>query len=241
MARLTKAQQIHQAIADDIVHGRLLPGASLDEATIAAAFGVSRTPIREAIRHLTAIGLVEARARRGAVVAALSTVELDEMFAVMAEVEALCARWSAIAMTAAERRHLLSLQSESEALVSAGSREAYVDFNNRFHEAIYNGSHNRFLAELALSVRRRCAPFRRAQFETLGRIAKSHAEHGVVVTAIQRGDAETAALEMKAHIIVVRHAVDDVAGESVLRPAFQSAPQPRTEPMTQQYPASSRA
>ena len=217
MAKLTKVQQIHQAIADDIVHGRLLPGASLDEMTIAASFGVSRTPIREAIRQLAAIGLVEARARRGAVVAALSADELDEMFAVMAEVEALCARWSAIAMTAGERRHLLDLQSESESLVSAGLRDAYVDFNNRFHEAIYRGSHNRFLAELALSVRRRCAPFRRAQFETLGRIAMSHAEHGAVITAIQRGDAETAALEMKAHIIVVRHAVDDVAGEAVRR------------------------
>lgn len=215
--KLTKAQQIHQAIADDIIHGRILPGASLDEMTIAASFGVSRTPIREAIRQLAAIGLVEARARHGAVVAVLSTDELDEMFAVMAEVEALCARWSAIAMTAGERRHLLALQRESEGLVSAGLREAYVALNNRFHEALYRGSHNRFLAELALLVRRRCAPFRRAQFETLGRIAKSHAEHGVVITAIQRGDADTAALEMKAHIIVVRNAVDDVAGGSVRR------------------------
>ncbi|KAB2876622.1 MAG: GntR family transcriptional regulator [Bauldia sp.] len=64
MAKLTKAQQIHQAIADDIVHGRLAPGAPLDETSIAATFGVSRTPIREAIRQLAAIGLVEARARR---------------------------------------------------------------------------------------------------------------------------------------------------------------------------------
>ena len=71
-----------------------------------------------------------------------------------------------------------SLQEESERLVSSGQREAYVEFNNRFHEAIYRGSHNSFLAELALRVRTRCAPFRRAQFETLGRLAKSHAEHG---------------------------------------------------------------
>ena len=217
MASPTKARQIQQAIADEIVHGRLAPGTALDETSIAASFGVSRTPIREAIRQLEVIGLVNARARRGAVVADLSDRQLDEMFAVMAELEALSARWSAIAMTAAERRQLLALQEESARLVSAGKREAYVDFNNRFHEAIYRGAHNDFLAELAVSVRTRCAPFRRAQFETLGRLAKSHAEHEAVVTAIQRGDADAAATEMRAHIIVVRTAVDEVAGEAVRR------------------------
>ena len=65
MTKLTKAKLIHQAIADDIVHGRLLPGAPLDETSIAAAFGVSRTPDARGIRQLEAIGLVEAaRARR---------------------------------------------------------------------------------------------------------------------------------------------------------------------------------
>ncbi len=217
MVKPTKARLIHQAIADDIVHGRLSPGAPLDETSIAATFGVSRTPIREAIRQLEAIGLVEPRGQRGAVVAAMSDRQLDEMFAVMAELEALCARWSAIAMTANERRQLLALQEESERFVSAGRREAYVEFNNRFHEAIYRGSHNSFLAELAVTVRKRCAPFRRAQFETLGRLAKSHAEHGAVVTAIQRGDAQMAATEMRAHIIVVRNAVDEVAGAAIRR------------------------
>ena len=215
MSEPTKAQLIREKIADDIVHGRLPPGTSLDETAIAAAFGVSRTPIREAIRQLEAIGLVEAPAQRGAVVASLEGRRLDELFAVMAELEALCARWSAIAMTTAERRNLLSLQAESERLVSGGQREAYVAFNGRFHEAIYAGAHNSVLADLAMSVRRRCAPFRRAQFETLGRLAKSHAEHGAVVDAIQRGDADLAATEMRAHIIVVRSAIDAVAGDAL--------------------------
>ena len=223
MTKPTKASLIREALADDIVHGRLVPGTSLDETSIAARFGVSRTPLREAFRQLEAIGLVKARAHRGLVVAALSDHQLDEMFAVMGELEALCARWSAIAMTAGERRQLLALQDESERLVSAGRREAYVEFNERFHDTIYRGAHNSFLAELALSVRRRCAPFRRAQFETLGRLAKSHDEHGAVVNAIQRGDADEAAREMRAHIIVVRTAVDAVAGEAARR----TEPRPR--------------
>lgn len=213
--RTTKARAIRDAIADDIVFGRLAPGTSLDEISIAASFGVSRTPIREAIRHLEAIGLVEGRAQRGAVVAALSDRQLDDLFAVMAELEALCARWSAIAMTAKERRNLNDLQKESARLVSAGDREAYVEFNSRFHDAIYSGSHNSYLAELARSTRVRCAPFRRAQFETLGRLVRSHTEHSAVVSAIQRGDANLAAIEMRAHITVVRGAVDEVAANTL--------------------------
>jgi DNA-binding GntR family transcriptional regulator len=209
--KLTKAQAITEAVADDIVHGRLRPGATLDEVTIAGAYGVSRTPIREALRQLQAIGLVEVRPRRGAVVASVTEQRLDDMFAVMAELEALCARWSAVAMTAAERRALLMLHEDSARLVAAGDREAYIEANTLFHETIYRGAHNPFLLELVLSVRQRVAPFRRAQFETLGRLAASHAEHGRVTLAIQRGDADGAARGMQDHLAVVRAKVDDVA------------------------------
>jgi len=211
MSRQTKAQAIHQAIADDIVHGRILPGTALDETIIAAGFGVSRTPIREALRQLEAIGMVEGRARRGAIVASVSEQQLDDMFAVMAELEALCARWSALAMSAAERRALQAVHESSARLVAAGDRDGYVEANNRFHEAIYAGAHNGFLTDLTLSVRQRVAPFRRAQFETLGRLAASHTEHGRVSSAIQRGEGDKAADEMRAHIIVVRSRVEDVA------------------------------
>jgi DNA-binding GntR family transcriptional regulator len=211
VAKLTKAQAITQAVADDIVHGRLRPGMALDETVIARTYGVSRTPIREALRQLQAIGLVEAKARRGAVVADVTEQRLDDMFAVMAELEALCARWSAVAMTAAERRALLAIHADTARLVAAGDREAYVEANTVFHETIYRGAHNSFLTELTLSVRQRVAPFRRAQFEMLGRLAASHAEHGRVTLAIQRGDADEAARAMQDHLAVVRAKVDDIA------------------------------
>jgi DNA-binding GntR family transcriptional regulator len=86
----------------------------------------------------------------------------------------------------------------------------YVEANDEFHEAIYAGAHNEFLTELTLSVRSRLAPFRHAQFENAGRIARSHAEHGSVVEAILQGDGERAAAEMRQHILVVRGAVETV-------------------------------
>ena len=216
---VTRAQKIQTALADDIVHGRIAPGEPLDEVRLAAAFGVSRTPIREAIRQLEAIGLAEARPHRGAVAARISAERLDEMFAVMGELEALCARRCALFMTPQERRELESVQAEGARLMAAGSISDYAEHNYRFHDTIYKGTHNGYLAELTLSVRQRVAPFRKAQFEGLGRLTKSHQEHERVVRAILRGDAETAATEMRTHIVVVRDAVDDVVTGSARRGA----------------------
>jgi DNA-binding GntR family transcriptional regulator len=215
----TRAQKIQATLADDIVRGRIPPGEPLDEVRLAAAFGVSRTPIREALRQLEAIGLAEARPHRGAVAASISAERLDEMFAVMGELEALCARRSALHMTPLERRDLEEIQTEGGRLTAAGSIADYAEYNNRFHETIYRGAHNGFLAELTASVRQRLAPFRKAQFEGLGRLQKSHQEHDRVVRAILRGDGDTAAAEMRAHIVVVRDAVDDVVVEGARRSA----------------------
>lgn len=210
-ARATKARDLQQALADDIVHGRLKPGTALDETSFAKRFGVSRTPMREAIRQLEMIGLVETRPHRGAVVTDIAEDALDDMFAVMAELEGLCARWSAVAMTSGERRSLRDLHQEGADFARGERREAYVALNDRFHDAIYDGTHSPFLAQLTRSVRLRLAPFRRAQFEGDGRLARSHAEHGRVVAAIEARDAETAHRDMRAHIVVVRGTLEGVA------------------------------
>ncbi len=99
----TRAEEIRQLLADEIVRGRLPPGLPLEEIELARKFGVSRTPVREAIRQLEATGLAEARPRRGAVVAGVTRERLEEMFLVMLELEALCARGAARSMTPDER------------------------------------------------------------------------------------------------------------------------------------------
>ena len=80
----------------------------------------------------------------------------------------------------------------------------YHEANESFHGAIYAGTHNSYLAEITAMTRLRVAPFRRAQFRNLGRLAKSHAEHDRVVLAILRGDKTGAAAAMRAHIELVR-------------------------------------
>lgn len=202
--KITRAEELRLQLADEIVRGTLAPGAALDETEIARRFNVSRTPVREALRQLAASGLVDARAHRGAVVAQPSLDRLAGMFEAMAELEAMCAGLAAERMTPAERNALEAVHEELRVLSYTGNPERFHEVNERFHNAIYAGSQNAYIAEITLATRVRVQPFRRAQFRNLGRLAKSHAEHDRVVIAIMRGDKTGAAAAMRAHIELVR-------------------------------------
>lgn len=202
--KMTLAEELRLQLADDIVCGALPPGAALDESDIARRFGVSRTPVREALRQLTASGLVDSRAHRGAVVARPNVERLNFMFEAMAELEALCAGLSAERMTAADRHALEALHEQLRVMIHAGNPQRFHEVNEAFHNAIYAGSQNTYVAEMTLATRVRVQPFRRAQFRNLGRLSKSHAEHDRVVVAILRGDRIGASAAMRDHIETVR-------------------------------------
>jgi len=208
----TSTEDIRRQLSDRILAGELVPGAVLDETQLAADFSVSRTPIREALKQLAASGLVDQRPHSRTIVAKPDTEALTGMFELMGHLEALCAGLSAERMTAAERRALDDLHGEMAGIVSNGDRLAYIRFNELFHNAIYAGSHNGYLEDVTRSTRQRLQPFRRAQFATLGRLAKSHAEHGLIVEAILRGNGIDAQSFMRAHITLVEDAWNEFAG-----------------------------
>jgi DNA-binding GntR family transcriptional regulator len=146
----------------------------------------------------------DARAHRGAVVARPSVDRLTGMFEAMAELEAMCAGLAAERMQPADRNRLEAIHEELRVLSYAGNPDRFHEVNERFHNAIYAGSQNGYIAEITLATRVRVQPFRRAQFRNLGRLAKSHAEHDRVVVAIMRGDKAGAEAAMRAHIELVR-------------------------------------
>jgi len=102
----TIAVDLEQRIADDILSGRIAPGAKLDEQMLAERFNVSRTPVREALRQLLGTGLVESIPRRGAVVTSFGPERLSQLYETIGELETLCARLAAQRMTAIERKEL---------------------------------------------------------------------------------------------------------------------------------------
>ena len=204
----TLAEKLATAIADGILAGTLKPGIRLDEVSLAQKHGVSRTPVREALRQLTTSGLIDMRPRKGAIVSKATREQVESLFVAMAEMEATCARLAAMTMTPIERRRLQARHETMMELVAAGDRDAYSDANVAFHSAIYAGAHNAPIAEFAMGLRRRVGPFRRAQFRVEGRLLKSNQEHDAVVRAIVSGDAATAHSAMLHHVSLVEDAFE---------------------------------
>jgi DNA-binding GntR family transcriptional regulator len=202
----TRAEDLQSRLAKAIVSGVYLPGARLDEQSLADRFGVSRTPVREALKQLAVTGLVELRRHRGATVASITPESLGHLFETMAELEALCAGFAAERMGKAAKRRLAAMLEAAEKLVAADDPAAYSLHNLDFHGAIYAGGGNPHLAETTVAVRTRLAPFRGAQFRIPERLGLSQMEHRAVVQAILDGRRDAAAEAMRRHLLTVRDA-----------------------------------
>ena len=208
---MTRTDRLAEEIAEAIISGEFQPGVRLDEHMLAERYGVSRTPVREALRQLATTGLIDIKPRRGATVAGASPAQLDVLFGAMAEMEAACARLAAMSMTPIERRRLQHAHEGMAALAERDDRAGFAAANLAFHTMIYNGAQNDILADFAGSLRRRLAPYRRAQFENEGRLPRSQEEHGAVVRAILAGDAAAAHAAMFHHMSLVEQAFDRLA------------------------------
>jgi DNA-binding GntR family transcriptional regulator len=199
----TTVDEMVRAIADQIVTGVLRPGDRLDEVTLAERYDVSCTPVREALGQLGAMGLANRRPNRGAIVTVVMQEHLASMFESMAELEGICARFSAERMTPTERSNLEREHIASCILVQNSADEEYESHNIVFHTRLYEGAHSKHIYELATMTRSRLAPFRRAQFRLRGRLSKSWEEHDAIVTAILRAIASEAA---RRHVATVSNA-----------------------------------
>ncbi|HEY4926678.1 MAG TPA: GntR family transcriptional regulator [Roseiarcus sp.] len=213
----TQTERLAEGIAELVLSGEFQPGLRLDEHMLAERYGVSRTPVREALRQLASTGLIEVKPRRGATVANATSAQLETLFAAMAEIEAACARLAAMSMTPIERRRLQNLHDSMAAFVPREERDAYAAANIVFHTQIYAGAHNEILSEFATGLRRRLAPFRRAQFRTDGRISRSHLEHGAVVKAILACDVAAAHSTMFHHMSLVEDSFGQLGAASRAR------------------------
>lgn len=205
----TRAEVACQRIADDILNGTFRPGKRLEELSLAKRYGLSRTPIREALRHLASSGLVDLNPRRGASVSLPDEGTLAELFEVLSELEAACARFAAMRMSPAERARLALAHNAALQAARGNDVGAYVACNRDFHRLIYTGAHNASLLASVQNMRERVAPFSRAQFRLPGRLLKSHAEHEEVVAGIFSSNPTQASDAMRRHVTDIRSASTD--------------------------------
>ncbi|SDF82882.1 GntR family transcriptional regulator [Sulfitobacter delicatus] len=196
------ADKIATELEQLVFTGELSDGDRLDEIKLAKRFGVSRTPVREAIQKLATTGLVTQEPRRGAFVHQPGPVELMEMFEVMAEFEATCGRLAALRISDAALAELDAVNDRCQAALDAENPDEYYLENERFHHLIYESSGNGFLEQEARRLHRRLKPYRRVQLHLRGRMKQSMAEHRDIVAALTEGDADRAAAALRGHVAI---------------------------------------
>ena len=205
----TRTQILLSEIEKLIVNGSMVPGQRLDEMVLAKKYGVSRTPVREAIRALTAIGLVQNTGKQGSQVAKLSISMLIEMFELMAVLEGMCAQ---LAARRATKNQLFEMQKTHELLEKTfekGTHKEFYNVNLQFHDLLYNASHTQYLAEETLRLRRRLSPYRmRVTFQP-GRMSSTLEEHNKILIAINKGESELAKNEAISHLRLIGNDLED--------------------------------
>lgn len=195
-----RANEIRTALQEEIESGKLPPGTPLDERALATRFQVSRTPVREALQQLAVNDLVRIAPRQGVTVARLSISQVRSIMETVGELEALVAKLSARRVDDVLRQQLdHALQIGQDSAVQGGADD-YALANNLFHETIYAGSRNPYLAELIRKARRQIQRYRIKDFHTKSQISKSLQEHHKIARAIQEGDESGAAQAMLLHV-----------------------------------------
>ena len=202
MDRLPSAK-IRDSLEQRIVEGELGNGKRLDETELSNFYGVSRTPVREALQRLAESGLAEHLPRRGTFVRSPSLGQLVEMFEVMAELECMAIRLAARRATANDIDALEKDNETCRVAVAANDTKKYYEVNARLHGRIYQMSGNSFLANEARRLHDRLRPFRRLQLRVRGRMEESMAEHDIILAALRDGNADRAMETMKKHITIV--------------------------------------
>lgn len=203
-------EQVADRLRLRIYHNELKPGDWIDEKALCEAFGISRTPLREALKVLSAEGLIELIPRRGCFVKRLAQNELDELFPVVAVLEGLSARETAMRITPAQLKRLDAMHERLERLAAAGDVDAYYDENCRFHHALLEFSGNRYLQRTAADLRKILRLARHHQLTLPGRLEHSLDEHRQIMEALRQGDPALADRCMQEHLMHQWQASSDV-------------------------------
>lgn len=203
--------EVAAKLRDRIFAGDLAPGRFIDEPALCAELAISRTPLREALKVLTAEGLVRHEPRRGCFVSEITERDLDEIFPVIALLEGRCAFEAATNATDADLSALEQLHDRLQRSAKAKRITEYYETNYAIHEAIIVLANNRWLAQVIGDLRKIVKLARLQQLHAPGRLEQSLSEHMAVYAALKARDAEGAEAAMRTHLIRQRVALRDLA------------------------------
>jgi DNA-binding GntR family transcriptional regulator len=193
-------RQAYQRLRDLIVTLQLQPGALLNEAALMEQLQVGRTPLREALQRLAGEGLVVVRPRRGAFVASLSLLDLQQLFEVRREIEGYAARLAAERAAPADLSALQAALDRLTAASAAGDPHALIEVDRAFHRALARAAHNRFLESTLSRLYNLNLRLWYLALDRIGPMQGAVAEHQRVLDAVRRRDGAAAEAAIRQHI-----------------------------------------
>ncbi|WP_314623957.1 GntR family transcriptional regulator [uncultured Selenomonas sp.] len=191
---------VAEALRDAIKSGTLAPGQRLMEIQLAEELGVSRTPVREAIRKLELEGYVVMMPRRGTYVASLSIRDVNDVFEIRTALDSLACGLAAERITENELESLQRLLVAIGGHIETGDMEKIVETDMRFHDLLYQASRNTRLVGIISNLREQLTRFRSASMSFPGRLKETLEEHREIVDAIAQGDVPGAKQAAEAHM-----------------------------------------
>jgi len=192
--------QVADRLRDQIYHHELTPGEPIDEMALCERYGISRTPLREALKVLSSEGLIELIPRRGSFVRSMDIEELNELFPVMAVLEGLCAREAVEKCKPKDLKQLEQMHEKLEDFVKQGNIDAYYEQNFVFHQAVQDLSGNKWLQRVIGDLRKVLRLARHMQLTIPGRLEQSLEEHRQIMQAFTQQDPELADQNMQNHL-----------------------------------------
>jgi DNA-binding GntR family transcriptional regulator len=221
---LTLRERVHDFLKGEILANRYPPGSELLEVPLSEELGVSRGPVREALRSLESEGLVEITPRRGAVVVSLTKRDFLEAYQVRESLEALGVRLAVPRLSEADMDALDAQLDAMATHAQAGDLDAFFEVNAAFHEAFMDASENRKLVEIYRRLMAQMGPYRRPSAQLRGNVERSIAEHREILVAARGRDVEAAVAHLMKHVEVPQRMLEGMTDEEFARAVAQVPP-----------------
>ena len=192
-------EEVAERLRERIFNRELSPGDWVDESLLTAQYGISRTPLREAIKLLASEGLITMKPRRGAYVTEVSEQDLREVFELLALLESdaagvVAAKRDANVITHLEQLHL-------QLIAASAERETFFTINEQFHTTLLKAAGNRWREQTVADLRKVMKLNRHHSLFKTGRVEESLKEHSAIMDALRSGNAAESALAMKHHMM----------------------------------------
>ncbi len=203
-AGVPSSERVYRGLRDQILSGAIAPNTRLVEVQLASQFAVSRTPVREALKRLTAEGLVSSDPLRGMVVRDVDAAEIEDIYVIREVLEGLAARLAAERATASDIAKLRLLMELMEESAASQRWEAVVQINVKFHEVLYAASRNERLELIGRSLADAVRRYSSTVFSDAGRVAGVLREHEEIVRALESHDPALAEATSRGHLCAAR-------------------------------------